>query len=816
MKKNKLFIKKAFVLMIIFLLPFFFSGTSDSLAQDNPEEEKVYSKLVGYTQGDDGVHEVEIPLKHTNVKADVSGYISKVEVIQKYENNLESPVEAVYTFPLPENAAIYSMEMIIGDKVIKGEIKEKEEAQEIYQKARNAGQRASLLDQERPNIFKQSIANIMPGDSIEIKISYVETLKYDAGKYSFVFPMLVGPRYMSPSESIDSIFEDEGVIEKEANESEEIYDDFIIENKIINIRAERNISPPVLMPNERSGHDISLSLKINTGNIEIKNIESNTHDIDKFQRSLYESDISIKNHDSIPNKDFVLTYDVSGALPKFAVLTEKANNDNGFFTMMIQPPLMVSDENTLPKEMFFIVDISGSMRGTSMKVVKEAMVYSLKNLNPQDTFNVYPFANKLSSFSREPLLATENNINKGIKYVNSLDANGGTVMMPAINKAISEKLPEGRLRIVSLMSDGLVRNDDEILGKIQNETVDQVRFFPFTIGSSPNTYLLDRMAELGKGKSFYVRNNDDPIKVIDEFYARIDAPIFINLKIDWDGLDVYDIYPKQLPDLFVGEPVYVSGRYKNSGNFNVVLSGIRASIEGNGGSMIDKFSELISDKEDFSKKENISVSAYFPRESTSDLGISSIWARSKVKDLMSEYRVASSKDEVEKEIIEVGIAYHLMTNFTSFVAVEETIVNEDGEQRKVMVPVEIPDGTTYEGFFGATNNTNQKGISNSLGSGSLTAADLWGSFSGESYVQNETGLGNRGPRTIYAAVLRLVLFAFFVISVIVSLIATIIFYRDRKKEHKSRWSKRLYVASIVLLSLGFIIYVLSMFYISTL
>ncbi len=282
------------------------------------------------------------PLKHTDVKAEISGFISRVVVTQHFENPFQEKIEAVYTFPLPQNAAVDDMTMIVGERTVKGKILPREEAQAVYEAAKTSGQVASLLDQERPNIFTQSVANILPGEQVKITISYVETLTYVNGAYEFVFPMVVGPRYVPGAPKPES--QGNGF----APDTKQVPDASRITPK----------SPP---EGVRSGHDISLEVALDAGLI-IDNIDSKTHPTDVQRPDAHSARLRLKDNETIPNKDFVLRYDVAGQAIQDALLTHRSDK-GGFFTFILQPPERVTAEDVTPKELVFVLDTSGSMQG---------------------------------------------------------------------------------------------------------------------------------------------------------------------------------------------------------------------------------------------------------------------------------------------------------------------------------------------------------------------------------------------------------------------------------------------------------------------
>jgi Ca-activated chloride channel homolog len=600
------------------------------------------------------------PLKHTDVKAEISGFISRVVVTQQFENPFKEKIEAVYTFPLPQNAAVDDMTMKIGERTVRGRIKRREEARAVYEAARAAGNVASLLDQERPNIFTQSVANIMPGERVNVTISYVETLKYDDGSYEFVFPMVVGPRYIpgTPAGRKGGGW---------APDTDRVPD------------ASR-ITPPVAQEGTRAGHDISLEVALDAG-VPIDGLRSVLHDVDLERPTAHSAIVSLKDKTVIPNKDFVLKYDVAGKRIEDAVLTHRSGDQqgDGFFTLILQPPEQVSAPDVMPKELVFVLDTSGSMQGFPIEKAKESMRLALDGLYPQDTFNLITFSGDTSILFPEPVAATKENLAKAKAFLESRTGSGGTEMMKAIRAALDPSDAQNHIRIVCFMTDGYVGNDMEIISEVQKHP--NARVFAFGIGNSVNRFLLDKMSEEGRGEVEYVSLNDDGSAAAKRFHERVRNPLLTDLSIDWSGLPVADIYPKRLPDLFSAKPVVVSGRYTGGTRGVIKLKG---QIAGH----------------DFTRNVAIELPDNEPRHDA----LSTLWARTRVDDLMSQdyngIHNGNTRDDIREAITELGLNFRLMTQFTSFVAVEEMTVTDAGEPRRIEVPVEMPEGVSHNGVFG--------------------------------------------------------------------------------------------------------------------
>ncbi len=608
-----------------------------------------------------GKPKAECPLKHTDVKAEISGFLSRVVVTQEFENPFPEKIEAVYTFPLPQNAAVDDMTMIVGDRTVRGKILRREEAEAVYEAAKTGGQTASLLNQERPNIFTQSVANILPGEQIKITISYVETLKYENGSYEFVFPMVVGPRYI-PSSATGGQESTGG--NGFAPDTDRVPD------------ASR-ITPQPLPEGMRGGHDISFDLTVDAG-VPIDGLNSKTHDVDIERTDDHRARVRLRDLSTIPNKDFVFRYDVAGQKIADALLTHSSDK-GGFFTLILQPPEKVTAEDVTPKELVFVLDTSGSMSGFPIEKAKETMKLALDNLYPYDTFNLITFSGDEHILFSEPVPATKENLTKAQAFLESRTGGGGTEMMKAIKASMDPSDAQGHVRIVCFMTDGYVGNDMEIISEVQKHP--NARVFAFGIGNSVNRFLLDNMAKYGRGEVEYVTLNDDGSAAARRFHERVRNPLLTDISVDWNGLPVADVYPRTIPDLFGAKPVILTGRYTGNGRGTIRLKGKMSG-------------------RDFIRE----IPVDFSSSQTQHDVLATLWARTRIDDLMSQdfkgAQQGTMQEEVKQNIIQLGLQYRLMTQFTSFVAVEEMIVTDGGQPRRIDVPVEVPEGVNRGAVFG--------------------------------------------------------------------------------------------------------------------
>jgi Ca-activated chloride channel homolog len=614
--------------------------------------------------GKDGSVKGACPLKRTEVRGAISGFIARVEVTQTFENSAAQKIEAVYAFPLPENAAVDDMTIQVGNRTVRGVIKKREEARAIYEKAKQTGHVAALLDQERPNIFTQAVANIMPGEQVVVTISYLQTLEYEDGAYQFVFPMVIGPRYIPGHPN-----------GKQAGgwapDTHKVPD-------------ASKITPQVTPPGMRAGHDISIELAIDAG-VPIQQLRSDSHNIDVSRMGASTAAVQLKNLAEIPNKDFILKYDVAGEQISDAALSQAtpANSKlgaGGYFTLILQPPARVPESDITPKELVFVLDTSGSMWGFPLEKAKELISHALDELYPGDTFNIITFSGDTHVLFSEPVFPTAENIRKAKALLSTRSGGGGTEMMKAIRAALDPSDSQDHLRVVCFLTDGYVGNDLEIIGEVQKHT--NARVFAFGIGSAVNRFLIEGMAKAGRGESEIVTLDGKADAAAHRLYERLRSPLLTDVSIDWGGLPVTDVYPQRLPDLFSGKPLVVSGRYAAAAKGTIRVRGKRAG-------------------ENFVREIPVSLSG-----SAGSYRIQpSFWARRKIDDLMSQdwagLQNGNMKPAVQKEITQLGLDYRLMTQFTSFVAVEERVVTKDGQPVRVEVPVEMPEGVSYEGVFGA-------------------------------------------------------------------------------------------------------------------
>jgi len=613
--------------------------------------------------------EVDFFLLSTDINATISGVIANVEIQQVYVNDGEAEVDATYVFPMSTNAAVYGMEMIMGDgTVIVAEIKRKDEAQEIFDEANEAGQTASLLEQNRPNVFQMSLANIQPGESLTVKMVYTELLVPEQGVYQFVFPNVVGPRFS---------FNNESWIEQSIAQAEQL------SATAFNINVDINAGMPFTANNPSHGGVIDYS-----GNSASTLVSSN------------------------PGADYILNYTLDDDNIETGLLLYEGEEEN-FFLSMIQPPKPDVMFDSPPREYIFIMDISGSMNGTPLSISKAMITDLLHDLNSDDMFNILFFAGGSSVLSPNSLPATEANITDAVNFLTNVNSAGSTHLLPAMEQALSMGGTNGFARTFAIITDGFVAVEKEAYDLIR-ENLNKANFFAFGIGNNVNRFIIEGIAYVGEGESFVATNFNDAGEVADRFKEYIENPVLTNIEATFNGIDAYDIEPVSIPDVFADRPIIICGKYHGAPAGSINLKGDFAYGEVSTVQSFGDYTEGIDD----------------------NIALKYLWARKKIK-LMSDYGIASNEDDevsIEEEITQLGLHYSLVTDYTSFVAVNDDAVaaepdtpdssgngginSSDGDGIPDFIDTDSDSdsvATSIESNFNTSYGTSKKGLISVLG-----------------------------------------------------------------------------------------------------
>ena len=587
------------------------------------------------------------PTVDTDVQMDITGLIARVNLTQHFTNTSLEWVNGVYVFPLPENAAVDHMEMIIGERILKGKIKERQKARQIYEQAKLEGKKSSLVEQQRPNIFTNSVANIGPNETVSISIQYQQTLIYDQGQFSILFPMVVGIRYIPGTQKIEG-FNGLGW----SMNTHEVPD-------------ASSITPPVTESDQ--GHDNPVSININLeAGFPIVNVESIYHSINKQTNEANQYHIQLANQTTPTNRDFELTWRPQTTHePQAALFTQDKDNERYGLLMLMPPEVDWSKQQTLAKEMIYVIDTSGSMSGESMSQAKQALLLGLSQLKSEDWFNIIQFNSYTEAFSERALPARENNIDRAKDFVNSLYANGGTEIAPALNTALTNASKSERIRQVIFLTDGSVGNEN-LLFKIIKQKLNNSRLFTVGIGSAPNSYFMSEAASLGRGTFTYIGKIEEVQEKMSQLFQKLNHPVLRDIKMVWQDDTNVDYWPNPIHDLYIGEPLVVSLKLPKDQKQLIIRGSTNQS--------------------DWSTTLPIKNGGH-------ETGLSILWARNKIQSLSQKISHGVNPEEIKQAITALGLEHHIVTKHTSLVAVDITPTKPtDLTSKDKAVPVKKPHG----------------------------------------------------------------------------------------------------------------------------
>ena len=600
------------------------------------------------------------PLKKTEVEVDVTGVIADVNIRQVYQNNGKDAIEAIYTFPMSTRAAVHDMQLTIGKRIIQAEVQTKKEARETYENAKKSGKSASLLEQKRPNVFQMNVANILPGDEIVVDLQYTELLVPVEQTYEFVFPTVVGPRFSNTLAS--NATEDESWIEN-----------------------------PYLRQGDSGRATVDIDINIQAP-FPVRLVKSPSHDVDIDYVNEKKVDIGLSN--APQNRDFVLQYRLAGEQISSGLMTYEGDEEN-FFMAMIEPPAKPTTEDVLPREYIFIVDISGSMSGFPLDISKGILNEMLENLREEDYFNVLLFAGgSLVLSPNQSIPVTEENIQLVQKWLSNLHGGGSTQLLLAMKTALQLPQREGVSRTMAVITDGYVSVERKAFDLIKNNLGDS-NLFAYGIGSGVNRHLIEGMARTGKGEAFIVSSKTDAYEQGARFANYILNPVLTDIEFDFDGIEVYDVSPVEQPDVFAARPIVVYGKYKGKAKGSLTISGVRSDGE---------YQQTLSFTDASGGEENDALAL--------------LWARNKIAEF-DDYKGLFNDTRGEQEVIQLGLQYNLMTQYTSFIAVDK-IKRANGKYKVIKQPLEMPKNVS-ETFASTSSGYGAKSVKRSRGSRSARA-----------------------------------------------------------------------------------------------
>lgn len=597
---------------------------------------------------------IQAPMVATDVDMDITGPIIRTTLSQTFKNTTDDWVEGVYVFPLPENAAVDRLRMVIGGRMIEGQIKEKVQAKKIYEQAKAEGKKASLVEQQRPNIFTASVANIGPHETVAIQIEYQDKAQIKDGVFAMRFPMTVAPRYSPPAETV-KVATSEGL--------QNIVFDPVLDRKAI--------SPPLMNPKDEPIEylrlPVSLNINLDAG-FDIASVDSAYHNIVTNRADADSVDITLKDGEIPANRDFLLEWSAQDTAEPYSALFKQTIGEDTYLLSMLTPPKAdATDIPTRDRESIFVIDTSGSMNGTSIVQARRSLILALDQLRPNDTFNIIRFSSEYSTLNQKPLLASADNIQRAKRWVRSLKASGGTEMSGAMQEALRKTGKDSsRLRQVIFITDGAIGNERQLFAQIQDQLKD-TRLFPVGIGSAPNSFFMSRAAKFGRGTYVQIGDISEVTKRMESLFKSIQNPVLTDIQSSVNGAS----FPARLPDVYQGDPVISIARVKTKDLPTSV------SMTGNIAGQNWTQSRFLSDTEDAN-------------------GLSVLWARAKIADLEENRFDRAGAANIDAQILQTALEHHIVSRLTSLVAVDITPSRPVGEAlNKAKVPTMLPKGWDF-------------------------------------------------------------------------------------------------------------------------
>jgi Ca-activated chloride channel family protein len=597
--------------------------------------------LAPYFHVPDGDAE-QLPLKETSSQVDIAGVIARVRIKQVFENHGRKPIEAIYVFPGSTRAAVHGMRMRIGERTLEAKIDKKEAARKIYEAAKSNGQRASLLEQQRPNVFTMNVANLMPKDRIEVELEYSELIVPEDATYEFVLPTVVGPRYGGGADP----------------------------------KKDQWIANPYLKEGQPSPYKFDVRLHVETG-IALKELVSPSHKVSVNYTSSSGADVTLAEPNGGATKDFIVRYRLSGDRIETGLLLFPGEKEN-FFALMLEPPRRPTVEQLPPREYIFVLDVSGSMHGFPLNTAKELMGRLLSQLKPTDTFNVVLFSGASHVMSpKGSIAANASNIRTATDMITRQQGGGGTELLGALRNAYAvPKSGQDVSRSVVVVTDGYV-GVEAASYKFIREHLNEANLFAFGIGSSVNSALIEGMARAGQGEPFVVLNEQGAREEAEKLRKYIAMPVLSNIQVRFHGFDAYEIAPDKSPDLLAQRPVIVFGKYRGQPSGRIELTGFTGQGR---------------------HSQSLVVDAAAAKASNAALRF--LWARKWVEILEDQHHLTPAQEIVDS-IVDLGLTYTLLTPFTSFVAVDSVVANKTGQSTPVNQPLPLPEGVSNMAVGGA-------------------------------------------------------------------------------------------------------------------
>lgn len=586
-----------------------------------------------------------VPLEHTAISVDVVGPLAESTVVQRFRSRHAAPLDALYVFPLPADAAVCELELRLGERRIRGEVRERGEAEARFRDAAAHGHSAALLGQERPNLFSVELANLQPGEVVEVRLRFFERVPYDDGWFSLTIPTVVLPRYTPEDQPAGPR---DGIVP--------------------------------LLPADEAGHTLSVRVAVDVGRL--AEIGCPSHAIDVAEERGH-SVVTLRDPAAVPDRDLVLRYRPAGDGYAAATFVQRAAGRPGALLLMLTPRAVPAPAEVLSRELLFVFDRSGSMGGASIAQARNALRSCLRALNPGDSFNIFPFDNHVERLAPAPLPFTQASVDAADNFIAGIDARGGTEIVGALREALAQPRDPQRLRVVVFLTDGAVGNEAQVLRELAG-SLNEARVFAFGVGSAVNRFLLDKLAEIGRGAVEYILPGEPIEPAVQRFQQRAALPLVRDLGVEWGGAHVADVLPTPLPDLYAGQPLVLLARYHGAQEQ-------RALVTVRGRTARGAFAETLV----------VDFPAATPDRGGAWAALPRLWARARLGALEDEARLDPSRAAaLEDEARRLALEHGLLSAHTSFVAVEEPPPGEERRraEARVVVPVHLPAGTRREAF----------------------------------------------------------------------------------------------------------------------
>lgn len=586
-----------------------------------------------------------VPLEHTAIEVEVTGPLAVTGVTQRFRNGHSAPLDALYVFPLPDEAAVSELELRVGERTIRGEVRARDEAEAAFHEAAGRGADAALLTRERPNLFAVELANLQPGELVEVRLRLFSQVPFDDGWFTLAIPTVTLPRYVPAGEPAGPR---EGVVP--------------------------------LLPEGAAGHTLSVRVSLDLGRaLELEPVGSEFDITKEHGRTV----ATLRDPAAVPDRDIVLRYRPAGDGYSAAAFAYRAAGQPGAALLMLTPRVSPDLAEVLPRELLFVFDRSGSMGGESIAQARNALRACLRSLNPGDSFNIFPFDNHVERLAPAPLPFTQQSVDAADAFIAGIEARGGTEIVGALSAALDQPRDPGRLRVVVFLTDGAVGNEDAVLQALASR-LNEARVFAFGVGSAVNRFLLDRLAAVGRGSAEYIMPGEPIEPAVQRFQRRAAMPLVSDISLDWGGLRVSDELPAPLPDLYAGQPLVVLARYSGAGDQSGAVT-----VRGR------------TPRGPFAERVEVALPAATPDRRGAWAALPKLWARARIAALEDQARLDRGRASTyEAEVRALALEHGLLSGQTALVAVEEPPEGAEGRRAtaRTVVPVHLPAGTRREAF----------------------------------------------------------------------------------------------------------------------